>query len=139
MLKCFLLTVLAIGFVSSADAQKTFDVKKDGRTRVIVTSDGEIDDECSMVRFLLYTNEFDVEGIVTSSSQYPWHGHKWAGDDWLNPYLDAYEKVYSNLIQHDKNYPTPQHLRSVNFLGNVELEGETDKITPGSEPNLLFK
>lgn len=133
MLKCFLLTVLAIGLVSSADAQKNIDVKKDGRTRVIVTSDGEIDDECSMVRFLLYTNEFDVEGIVTSSSQYHWHGHKWAGDDWLNPYLDAYEKVYSNLIQHDKNYPPPQHLRSVNFLGNVELEGEMDKITPGSE------
>jgi hypothetical protein len=40
------------------------------KPRIIVTSDGEIDDECSMVRFLLYANEFDVEGIVTSSSQY---------------------------------------------------------------------
>ena len=48
------------------------------RPRVIVTSDGEIDDECSMVRFLLYANEWDVEGIITSSSQYHWHGHSWA-------------------------------------------------------------
>ena len=40
------------------------------KPRVIVTSDGEIDDECSMVRFLLYANEFDIEGIITSSSQY---------------------------------------------------------------------
>mgnify|MGYP003633623121 FL=1 len=39
------------------------------KPRVIVTSDGEIDDECSMVRFLLYANEFDIEGIITSSSQ----------------------------------------------------------------------
>lgn len=57
------------------------------KTRVIVTSDGEIDDECSMVRFLLYANEWDVEGIITTSSQYHWRGHKWAGDDWINPYL----------------------------------------------------
>ena len=111
----------------------TFAQQHAAKTRVLVTSDGEIDDECSMVRFLLYANEFDIEGIVTSSSQYHWQGHKWAGDDWLNPYLDAYEKVYPNLLKHDKNYPTPQHIRSVNFLGNVELEGEMDKITPGSE------
>ena len=57
------------------------------KPRVIVTTDGEIDDECSMVRFLLYANEFDVEGIITSSSQYHWQGHKWAGDDWMRPRL----------------------------------------------------
>jgi hypothetical protein len=42
------------------------------KPRIIVTSDGEIDDQCSMIRFLLYTNEWNVEGIVTSSSQYHW-------------------------------------------------------------------
>jgi len=36
----------------------------DGRPRVIATSDGEIDDECSMVRFLLYANEWDIEAII---------------------------------------------------------------------------
>ncbi|UCF15561.1 MAG: DUF1593 domain-containing protein [Phycisphaerales bacterium] len=46
----------------------------DVRPRVIVTSGGEIDDECSMVRCLLYANELDIEGIVTSSSQYHWQG-----------------------------------------------------------------
>ncbi|WP_281350190.1 hypothetical protein [Maribellus comscasis] len=34
-----------------------------------------------MARFLLYANDFSVEGIITSSSQYHAHGHKWAGDD----------------------------------------------------------
>ena len=72
----------------SKDNKYTVDTKP----RVIVTSDGEIDDECSMVRFLLYANEWDIEGIVTSSSQYHWHGHRWAGDDWLDPYLEAYQK-----------------------------------------------
>ncbi len=78
-----------------------------GKTRVIATTDGEIDDQCSMVRFLLYANEWDIEGIVTSSSQYHWRGHRWAGDDWIEPYLDAYEKVYPNLVKHDPEYPTP--------------------------------
>ena len=64
------------------------------RPRVIVTTDGEIDDECSLVRFLLYCNEWDVEAIVTSSSQYHWRGHKWAGDDWMDTVMGAYAEVY---------------------------------------------
>jgi hypothetical protein len=103
------------------------------RPRVIVTSDGEIDDECSMVRFLLYTNEWDVEAIITSSSQYHWHGHRWAGDDWIQPYLNAYAKVYPNLVKHDPRYPTPDYLRARTLLGNVETEGEMDMVTAGSQ------
>ncbi|MFO7670512.1 MAG: DUF1593 domain-containing protein [Bacteroidales bacterium] len=103
------------------------------KPRVIVTSDGEIDDECSLVRFLLYANEWDIEGIVTSSSQYHWHGHNWAGDDWALPYLEAYAKVYPNLVKHDGEYPAPEYLQARTFLGNVETEGEMDSITPGSQ------
>lgn len=103
------------------------------RPRVIVTSDGEIDDECSMVRFLLYANEWDIEGIITSSSQYHWRGHKWAGDDWLQPSLKAYAEVFPNLIKHDSNYPSPEYLQAHSFLGNVDAEGEMDSITAGSQ------
>ncbi len=109
------------------------DDNRSGNPRIIVTSDGEIDDECSLVRFLLYANEWDIEGIITSSSQYHWHGHNWAGDDWADPYLDAYAEVHPNLIKHDKDYPTPDYLKSVSFLGNVAAEGEMDSITPGSQ------
>lgn len=103
------------------------------KPRIIVTSDGEIDDECSLVRFLLYANEWDVEGIVTSSSQYHWRGHRWAGDDWAEPYLAAYAKVQPNLLRHDSRYPTVEHLRERTFLGNVDAEGEMEKVTPGSQ------
>lgn len=111
----------------SAKAEKT------ERIRVIVTTDGEIDDECSLVRFLLYANEWDVEGIITSSSQYHSHGHKWAGDNWIDPYLDAYEKVYTQLQKHDSRYPSPTYLRERTVLGNVESEGDMDMPTAGSE------
>ena len=106
---------------------------ENSKTRVLVTSDGEVDDECSLVRFLLYSNEWDVEGIITSSSQYHWQGHRWNGDDWAVPYLEAYAEVYPNLILHDPDYPSPEYLKSVTLLGNVAAEGEMDFVTPGSQ------
>ena len=131
------LILLSIILVLGACSEQKTNVEDKAETnykpRIIVTSDGEIDDECSMVRFLLYTNEWDVEGIITSSSQYHWHGHRWAGDDWLDSYLEAYADVYPNLIKHSKEYPTPEYLKSIAFLGNVEAEGEMDSITLGSK------
>ena len=106
---------------------------KEARPRVIVTTDGEVDDECSLVRFLLYCNEWDVEAIITSSSQYHWRGHSWAGDDWMDTVMGAYAQVYPTLVQHDARYPSPEFLRSRSFLGNVDAEGEMEQVTPGSQ------
>ncbi|MFG6416169.1 nucleoside hydrolase-like domain-containing protein [Roseateles sp. DC23W] len=103
------------------------------RPRVIVTTDGEVDDECSLVRFLMYANEWDVEGIVTTSSQYHWQGHKWAGDDWAQPILKAYAQVQPNLLKHDPRYPSAEYLQARTVLGNVKAEGEMAERTPGSE------
>lgn len=86
-----------------------------------------------MVRFLLYANEWDIEGIVTSSSQYHWQGYEWAGDDWIDPYLDAYAKVYPNLIKHDPGFPTPDYLRERTRMGNVKAESEMEEVTEGSQ------
>ncbi len=118
---------LLISFVVSISAAELV------KPRVIVTSDGEIDDQCSMIRFLLYANEWDIEGIITSSSQYHWQGHKWAGDDWIEPDLDAYAQVYPNLVKHDAGYPTPEYLRERTHLGNVKAEGEMEEVTAGSQ------
>ena len=84
------LVIVAFGACSNQNSEINKTAITKIKPRVIVTSDGEIDDECSMVRFLLYTNEWDIEAIVTSSSQYHSHGHNWAGDDWIDPYLDAW-------------------------------------------------
>lgn len=124
LMKKWILVSLAVLFLVSPTL---------AQTRVIVTSDGEVDDECSLVRFLLYANEWDIEGIVTSSSQYHWRGHNWAGDDWTEPYLDAYEEVYLNLVKHDSRYPTPEYLRERTVVGNVDAEGDMAEPTPGSE------
>ena len=125
--------IIILVIIVTFDAFSNQSPAVNNKPRVIITSDGEIDDECSMVRFLLYAVEFDIEGIVTSSSQYHAHGHNWAGDDWINPYLDAYAQVYSNLVKHDPAYPTPDYLRERTALGNVKAEGEMDEVTAGSQ------
>ena len=83
------------------------EIKATTKPRVVVLTDAEIDDECSIIRFLLYSNDFNVEGIVTTSSQYHAVNHNWAGNNWIDPYLNAYESVYPNLIKNDSTYPTP--------------------------------
>ncbi len=120
------LALLILGGASASAAEPV-------KPRVIVTSDGEIDDQCSMIRFLLYANEWDIAGIITTSSQYHWQGHKWAGDDWIEPDLKAYAQVYPNLLKHDARYPAPEYLRARTVLGNVKSEGEMTEVTPGSE------
>ena len=109
------------------------------RPRVIVTTDGEIDDQCSMVRFLLYTDEWDVLGIIHSSSKYHWKGdavhkpHNWSDESWLERQIDAYEKVYPSLTSNNPGYPSPDALRNRVFEGNVAFEGDMEKPTPGSK------
>lgn len=49
-------------------------VDRDELPRTIITTDGELDDMNSFTRFLYYTNEIDVDGIVYSSSVHHWKG-----------------------------------------------------------------
>jgi len=127
----------AIGALTKQTSTTTSSVvpaeKSAKKPRIIVTSDGEIDDQCSMIRFLLYANEWDIKGIITSSSQYHWQGHSWAGDDWIEPALNAYTQVYPNLMKHEPGYPSPEYLRSITLLGNVKAEGEMEEVTAGTQ------
>jgi len=109
------------------------------KTRVIVTTDGEIDDRCSMIRFLLYANEWDIQGLIHSSSKHHWKGDgehprkRWQDVSWLDRQIDAYAIVYPSLKKHHPDYPSPGHLRDQVFVGNIAYEGDMAKSTPGSD------
>ena len=108
------------------------------KPRVIATTDGEVDDRSSMIRFLLYSSDFDVAGIVQVNSKYQRHGH--SDKRWIEAQLDAYEQVLPNLRKHNPNYPDTEDLRSVMRVGN---ENRSDlwiappdmetKDTPGAQ------
>jgi len=110
------------------------------RPRVIATTDGEIDDRCSMVRFLLYANQWDIEGIIHSSSKFHWKGngkdvkrHNLADEVWLDEQIDLYEKIYPKLSQHAEGFPTADALRKLVYTGNVVNVGDMSQDTPGSD------
>lgn len=71
------------------------------------------DDMQSIVRFLLYVNEFDVEGIIVSSGTF---ANKAKKQNMLDV-MDLYAKVEGNLRKHDPRYPTADKLRAVVFQG----------------------
>lgn len=146
---------LIFGFLFSIGIAKAQEQLEKPRT--IVTTDGEIDDVDTFIRFLLYTNEFETEGLIYSSSMWHWKGDgkgtkftsememtrniygenltdlRWPGTQWIEELLTEYAKVYPNLILHDKNYPTPDKLLSLVRIGNIDFEGEMEKRTEGSK------
>ncbi len=82
------------------------------KPRVLVLTDieNEPDDAQSLVRFLLYSNMFDVEGLVATTSC--WQRNKTA--EWrIHEILDAYNKVRNNLEKHEKGYPQYDYLKSI--------------------------
>ncbi|KAA8994929.1 DUF1593 domain-containing protein [Affinibrenneria salicis] len=82
------------------------------KTRILILTDigNEPDDSQSLVRFLLYSNEFDVEGIVATTST--WLRDK-VNPQMIHERIDAYQKVLPNLRKHAAGYPAAQALRAV--------------------------
>lgn len=90
------------------------------KPRVIATTDGEVDDRSTMIRFILYSCDFDVAGIVQVNSRYQKNGH--SDKKWVEAELDAYEKVLPNLRKHNPDYPDASKLRSVIRIGNENIK-----------------
>src|SRR3954452_15797185 len=124
------------------------------KPRTVVTTDMEQDDYASLIRYLLYTNDVDTEGIVYTSSRFHWAGDgkgtefflpgreyttpqtswRWTGTRTIQDIaLKAYAQVYPNLRVHDRGYPTPAELLSRVKVGNVVFQGEMSEDTPGSD------
>ena len=130
------------------------------KPRVVVTTDPELDDSNSLIRYLLYGTDFRTEGLVYASSQFHWKGDgtgttlrvagreytrfglnlcpceswRWAPNErFIDDAVDIYERLYPNLRVHRSDYPTPAELRSKIRWGNVEFDGDISKDTPGSD------
>src|SRR5262249_2022876 len=103
--------------------------------RVIVLTDiaNEPDDQMSMVRFLVYSNEFDVEGLIAGTST--WQRNK-VRPDVINTLIDAYASGRPNLVQHAQGYPDPAVLRAVVAAGQTAFGMAAvgpEKMSAGAE------
>jgi len=80
------------------------------KPRVLVLTDieNEPDDAMSLVRFLTYSNHWDVEGLVATTSIHlpdkvaPWRIHE---------IVEAYGQVQPNLELHESGFPVVEQLR----------------------------
>jgi len=157
LLACLFILVL---ICLCANAGKAQSPNEPTRPRIVVTADPELDDNNSLIRFLLNSCDLDVEGLIYASSGYHWKGDgkgtkwyvpgreyarfgldtcpctswRWAKDErFIDNAVDAYAKVYPNLKVHNPNYPSPVLLKSKVRYGNIEFDGDFSKDSPGSE------
>ncbi|MFO0954273.1 MAG: DUF1593 domain-containing protein [Isosphaeraceae bacterium] len=79
----------------------------DDRLRLVVLTDigsltagvGEPDDGQSLIRLMLYSNDFQVEGLIASSNL--GHGRR-CRPELIRQVVDAYARVRPNLLLHDR-------------------------------------
>ena len=108
------------------------------RPRVFATTDisNEPDDQMSLVRFLTYTNEWNVQGISGATSQ---HLQDKIDNATIHKVIDQYAKVVDNLNTHVPSYaqyPTPAHLHNKTYRGHA-VYGlkvlDLDTLSPAAE------
>jgi hypothetical protein len=123
---CWLLLVAQLALARAAVADES-------RLRVIIETDagGDPDDEQSLVRFLLYANEWDVEGII-ANRRYARDGENLSpertGLGIVRRQLAAYRQCWSNLQKHDPRYPSPEDLDERTVAGHDETDEAVDLI-----------
>jgi hypothetical protein len=99
----------------------------DTRLRFIIETDagGDPDDEQSLVRFLLYVNEWDVEGIIANRARARDGenlNRERTGIGMVRALVRAYGECWTNLVQHDARYPHPDVLLARTVAGHDETE-----------------
>jgi hypothetical protein len=115
MNKFFLLFWVALFSVTVSIADNYVMVKN----RVIVLTDieNEPDDAMSLVRFLTYSNQWDVEGLIATTSVH--QKNKLAV--WrIREILSAYAKIQPNLLKHESGFPTAEYLFSITKEGKSD-------------------
>jgi hypothetical protein len=129
----------------------------DGKPRVVITADPELDDNNTIIRAILYSSDVKFEGLIYAGSQFHWRGDgkgttqyiagreytrlglcpctswRFAPDErFIDNIVDAYAKVYANLNVHDPGYPSPMELKSKIKWGNIDFDGDFSRDTDGS-------
>ncbi|QEE28936.1 DUF1593 domain-containing protein [Terriglobus albidus] len=153
--------MLLLGSLGVVDALAQRPSISANKPRVVITADPELDDNDTLIRAILYTTDFNVEGLVYQESTFHWKGdgkgttqfrpawgaaraktcpegcttYRWPFPEkeaFIDHIVDAYAKVYKNLKVHNPEYPDPALLKSKIKWGNVEFEGDFSRDTDGS-------
>ena len=106
----------------------------DARPRLIVTTDigGDPDDTQSLVRLLVHSSEFEIEGLIASASGTSGELREAVVRcDLVRELVEAYGQVQANLLLHDPGFPSASHLLECVKGGNP-IRG-VESIGPGQD------
>lgn len=95
------------------------------RPRLAVLTDigGDPDDRPSMIRLMLYANEFEIEALVaTAAGTRGELKEAKTRPELILEIVNAYEQVRPNLARHAEGWPSAEHLHSVIKSGNPQRE-----------------
>lgn len=93
----------------------------DTRPRLLITTDigGDPDDQQSMVRLMLYLNEFRLEGLIASAAGTPGELNKAVTKpELIREIVTAYGHVLPRLKNHATGWPSTEAVQAVIFSGN---------------------
>src|SRR5688572_2151884 len=100
-----------IGSVAMAEDARMANAKP--RWIVLTDIGGDPDDQQSMIRLMLYSNEFEIEGLIASASGIPGEiKEPVTRPELIREIVKAYGQVRDNLTKHAKGYPATEHLLS---------------------------
>lgn len=153
LISLFLTVVMCLSVIPTVSAAGSEEKESPGfwkapaveaeKPRVIATNDAECDDMNSFLRFLLYSDMYDIEGLVYTSSKFHWEGgenaegetvepYRWMPVGWMEDWIDDYAMYYENYSKHG-DFATPEELKAVVAEGNVKFYDELYGSTEGSE------
>lgn len=128
--------ILTILFLSSPGITHAASPATLPRLMVLTDIGGDPDDQQSLIRLLLHSNQLQIEGFIASASGTPGElGIATTRVDLIHATLAAYEHVQPNLSLHDARYPTADSLRPKVHPGNPQRGQHAigpEHDTPGS-------
>lgn len=107
-MKCLLNGFVLIWVLMSLPGVLVAQTRSKARVLVLTDIEADVDDAQSLVRFLAYANEFDIEGLIATTSTHQRHR---IAPETIHRLLDAYNKVQPNLLKHATGYPTAADLK----------------------------
>jgi len=124
-LRIFLLLLVFLALPTAVGlSQETLDASvldQTTRPRLAILTDigGDPDDQQSMIRLLMYSNEFEIEGLIASASGTPGElSQSITRPDLILELIGAYQRVRPNLVKQAGGWPTAAELRDKVHSGN---------------------
>ena len=134
---CVVVSIAFLAMVLPAEAQLKA-LPKAEKHRIIALTDigGDVDDMQSLTRFLLYADQYDIEGLISTSPKIV-PGSKTRPPDgepqphYIVKWVKAYGQVRENLMKHSEGWPETDALLAMIKKGTLTGRNRDFDIVKG--------